>query len=67
MLGGVFVATSAEIRHELKQRLFMLLELKEELKDTKVRKLDSLIGLTMASMEQDDIRHVEEKFTQVPK
>jgi len=61
------MATSAEIRHELKQRLFMLLELKEELKDVKVRKLDSLIGLTMASMEEEDIRHVEEKFTQVPK
>ena len=61
------MATSAEIRHELKQRLFMLLEVKHDLNGAKSQKLDSLIGLTMASMEEEDIRHVEEKFTQVPR
>ena len=43
----------------------MLLELKQEMKDMKIQKLESLIGLTKASMEETDIKHVEEKFSQI--
>jgi len=61
------MATSAEIKYELRQRLFELLEVKAELGGMEVKKLENLIGRTMATMDAEDIKHVEEKFAQTYK
>jgi len=55
--GGVAMATSTEIRTELKASLFELLQLKKEEGETKG--LNNLIIKTKAKMEQEDVAWVE--------